>query len=169
MREYIFAIVCFSFAVGALLLISPDGIRSGLKKHLRLIGSFALICIIIQPASSFLDKIDELSKGDFSGIFEAPQESELYEDYDRIYQDYLEGGYGQNLGSAVKDSLFEKFEIKKENVRVLVEFHEPDGSGIKKPKKITVILSDEAKYKDPEEIKSFVSSVFECQSEVAVE
>lgn len=169
MREYVYSVVCFSCAAGLVLMLAPDGVRQGLKKHVKFIGALCLICILIKPTTDFLDAVDRLGKEDFSGILDSESEGELYDKYEEIYQNYLDGSYGENIGEAVKDALDERFNIEKENCRVLTEFSDKDGDGVREPKKITVVLSGEAKFKEPESIKSFVSELFECDAAVAIE
>ena len=169
MSEYIYSIVCFASAVGLILIVVPDGIRGGLYKHVRLVGSLCLICLIIKPSAEFISYIKELGDGDLSAIFGDVQENELYDKYENIYQQYLHGGYGENVGEAVKDGLAEKFSIDRGDVRCLVEFGEEVGGGVKAPRKITVIVKGRAVLTDPKSIKDFISGVFGCECEVAVE
>lgn len=169
MREYVFRIVCFSIAAGVLLIISPEGTRGGLKKHTKLISSLCIVCILINPMAELVDSIRSFDADDINGLFGTDVEGELYEKYDEIYQNYLDGGYGDNIGAAVKDILYERFGILKENCRVLTEFYDSDGDGVREPGKITVILSGNAKFKEPESIKVFISELFECDAAVAVE
>ena len=169
MSEYIYSIVCFASAVGLILIVGPDGERGGLKKHVRLVGSFCLICLIIKPSAELISHIKDLGSGDLSAIFGDVQENELYDKYENIYHKYLHGGYGENVGEAVKDGLFEKFNMDRSDVRCLVEFGEEVGGGIKAPRKITVIVKGRAVLTDPKSIKDFISGVFGCECEVAVE
>ena len=168
MREYVVSVVSFSSALGLVLLIVPDGVRSGLKKHVRLIGALCLICLLISPASKLLDAFDKLSLGDISGLVGNPVSDGLYDKYEEIYNDYVNGSYGENVGDAVKDALFERFSIKRDNCRVMVDLFD-NGDGISEPSKITVVLSGEGILSDPEKIKLFVSELFSCECAVAIE
>ena len=167
MREYLYSIVCFTCATGLVLILAPDGVRQGLKKHVKFIGALCLICILIKPTTELLDALDSFGDNGFSGIID--DESKLYDKYEEIYQNYLDGGYGENIGDAVKDSLYERFQIEKKHCRILTEFADRNGDGIREPKKITVILSGSAKFKEPESIKCFVSELFDCEAVVAIE
>lgn len=169
MSEYIYSIVCFAGAVGLILIVVPEGARGGLLKHVRLVGSLCLICLIIKPSAELIGYIKELGEGDLSVIFGNVQENELYDKYEDIYREYLHGGYGENVGEAVKDALAEKFNIDRNDVRCLVEFGDEVGGGIKEPRKITVIVKGRAVLTDPQSIKDLISGVFGCECEVAVE
>ena len=169
LKTYVYSVVSFSLALGILLLLVPDGVRQGLKKHVKFIGVLCLLCVLINPATALIESLEELLSGDPSIIFGEPREDELYAKYEDIYQSYLDGSYGENVGDAVKDSLFEKFGIKKESCRVLTELSDNDGDGVRTPQKITVVLSGADRFRDPEAIKEFVAEVFGCDSAVALE
>ena len=168
MREYVVSVVSFSSALGLVLLIVPEGVRSGLKKHVRLIGALCLICLLITTVSELLDSFDKLLNGDLSGIVGRSASNELYDKYEAIYNAYVNGSYGENIERAVKDILFERFSIKGDNCRVTVELLS-NGDGVSEPGKITVILSREGILCDPEKIKGFVSEMFSCECAVAIE
>lgn len=169
MREYVYSIVSLSSAVGVILMLAPDGVRQGLKKHIKFISALCLVCVLINPVSEFLYTFDDLLHSDHLEFIGGVNEGELYEKYDEIYQSYLEGSYGENIGGAVKDALSEKYGIKKENCRVLTEFYDNDRDGIREPKKITVVLSGLDRFRDPEMIKRFLSDIFNCDVAVAIE
>ena len=169
LREYVFSIVCFASAVGIALIIAPEGTRRGLKKHLTLISTLCLICLLINPMAELMDTVSALDGAELDELLGIGGEGELYDKYEAIYQSYLDGGYGENIGEAVKDALYGRFGIKKENCRVLTEFADKNGDGAREPRKITVILSGEAKFKEPDGIKTFISELFECEAAVAIE
>jgi hypothetical protein len=169
MTEYVFSIVLFSIASGIVLILVPEGTRQGLKKHLKLITSLCLICILISPMAKLMETISSFDGGDINGIFGTDTEGELYDKYNEIYQNYLDGGYGENIGEAVKEALYKRFGIAKENARVLTEFSDKNGDGVREPRKITIVLSGSAIVKEPDSIKKFVSEVFECDTAVAIE
>ncbi len=167
MIEYVYSIVSFSFAAGLILILIPSGTKQGLKKHVKLISALCLVCILIEPLSNLIESIDEVLSGDL--LTHEDNAGELYERYEQIYQSYLDGSYGDNIGQAVKDALFEKFGIQKKNCRVLTEFHDNNGDGVREPKRITVVLSGEDRFRDPETVKAFLSSLFECAVSAAIE
>ena len=169
MKNYMYSLISFSFAFGILLALAPDGVRKGLKNHVKLIGVLSLLCILISPATTFIESLGHLVSGDASIIFGELRKEELYDKYEEIYESCLDGSYGENVGAAVKDSLFARFGIKKENCRVLTELSDSDGDGVRTPEKITVILSGEDRFRDPEKIMEFVWEIFGCESTVALE
>ncbi len=167
MREYIYGIVVLSAAMSVIFALTPEGRGQGLKKHIRLISSICLLCVLIEPAAELIDGIRDMGENIFGSI--ADSENELYERYDSIYEDYLDGKYGENIGQAVKDALYEKFGIKNENCRISTEFSYSEEYGVKVPRKITVVLRKSAVLTDPLAVKDFVSELFGCEAEVALE
>ena len=167
MREYIYVIVVLSAAVGIILVLSPEGRGQGLKKHIRLISSICLLCVLIEPAAELIAALRDAG-GSIVGEINK-NEVGLHERYESIYEQYLDGRYGENIGQAVKDALYEKFGIKNENCRVSTEFHYSEKDGVRVPRRIVVVLSGSARLKDPISVKDFVSELFGCEAEVAVE
>lgn len=165
MREYVYSTVLVAVALGIVFILSPGG--RGLSKHIRLIASVCFLTVLIYPATSLIDSLRQM--GDYVINDITQKEEELYDKYKSIYESYLDGAYGDNVGKAVKDVLKEKFDIENEECRVSTEFYYSDKEGVKIPRRITVVLSGKAKFKEPLTIKNFVSELFGCEVNVAVE
>ena len=88
---------------------------------------------------------------------------------EQIYDKYLEGGYSDNVGEAVKEILYERLGVSKENCRVAVSFADKDGDGVREPSKITVILSGKEIFRDPSTVKALIQSLFKCDCECAID
>ena len=167
MREYIYGVILISAAIGIISILSPEGGGQGLKKHIRLISSVCLLCVLIEPASKLIDELFSMGKELSESISQG--ENEVLDQYEKIYEDYFEGKYGDNVGQAVKEALYDKFSIKNENCRVATEFSYSENDGVKTPRKITVVLSGQAVYVDPLTVTEFISELFGCESEVDLE
>ena len=166
---YIYSIVCISAAVGIVCIIAPDGIRGGIRKHLKLVCSLCLLCVLIGPLLGFINSIKDVISQGKDALTNFISDEELRDGYESIYDKYLEGDYGDNVGKAVKNSIREQFGIPESECRVNVEFADEDGDGVKEPSKITVIFSGRSVFRDPKEIKSFVSELFGCECICAVD
>lgn len=167
---YIYSIVCIAAAGGIVCIAAPEGVQSGIKKHLKLVCALCLLSVMIAPVSKFINNVRDFFESDGSDIFgEAGGEDELRGTYESIYNKYLEGGYSDNVGAAVKDILYERLGIAKESCQINVEFADKDGDGTREPSKITVILTGSEIFRDPDPIKSLVSEVFECDCECAID
>ena len=167
MREYIFSVLCMAAIGGVAIMIAPDGIRSGLKKHVKLVCALCLLCVMIAPVSRLMDVIND----GFNEISpEGPNDGNgLQSMYESIYEDNLELGFGEGIGELVKDKLFERFSIPRDSCRVAVSFKDGDGDGFREPSKITVILSGTSIFKEPRAIESYVAGVFGCECSCAIE
>lgn len=167
MREYIFSVVCAAALGGAVIMIAPDGVRSGLKKHVKLVCALCLLCVLIAPGGKLIGVIkDGFGDINFSG---PGAENELQSIYESMYEDNLELGFGDGLGELVKDKLFEKFSVPRDGCRVSVSFKDGDGDGFREPLKITVILSGASIFKEPRAIENYISDVFGCECTCAIE
>ena len=166
MNGYIYSVVCIAAACGITLALTGERI----KKHVKLVCSLCLLCVMINPVFSLINGLKEIFDEDISGIVgEDGEKNELRENYESIFDSYLEGGYGNNVGQAVKDCLYEKYGIPKEECRVMVEFTDKNSDGVREPSRITVVLSKGSVFRDPSEIKSFIEGLFECACRCAIE
>ncbi len=165
MSGYVYSIVCIAAAGGIVCIISPD---SAIKKHLKLVCALCLLCVMIAPISNFINNIRDFFDTDGSQIFGETDEG-VRDTYESIYDRYLEGGYSDNIGETVKDILYEKTGISKENCRVNVQFSDKNGDGVREPSKITVILSGSDIFRDPEQINALIAGIFGCECECAID
>ena len=165
MRAYIYSVVCVAAIGGIALMVSPDGMRSGIKKHMRLICSLCMLCVMISPVSELLNGIRDI--GDEIG--DSGEEDRLHGIYESIYEEKNEEVYRDSIGKTVKDQLYENLSVPSDECRVSVEFSDTDGDGIREPRKITVILSGGSIFKDPRRVEALVSKKFGCECVCAIE
>jgi hypothetical protein len=172
MSKYLYSVICTVAAAGIAMIAFPGGSRAGIKKHVGLICSLCVLCVIIAPFSEWVKNIGDFFENGGEIIFgqiNKEDREELYDEYESIYNKYLEGGYGSNIGQAVKDSLLKKFGIPPDQIRVLTEFSDKDGDGIREPYRITVVLRGGSIFREPREIEGFVAALFECICVCAIE
>ena len=167
MREYIYSIVCVSAAIGIACAISPDGVGGGLKKHIKLVCALCFLCVMIGPLIGALDGVKDTFE-EIIGGFEGDDE-EIREEYDRIYNEYIEDGCGEKVEQVVKEILSSELGISEKNVRSTVQFEDKNGDGAKEIGKITVILSGKEIFCDPSEIKACIAQTFDCECICAIE
>ena len=149
---------------GIVLIVSPEGIRSGIKKHMRLICSLCMLCIMISPIGEILSGINDIGNKVNFGDGE-----QLHGIYESIYESRNEEGYNDSIGKAVKAELSEKMSILDKECRVMVEFSDADQDGFREPRKITVILSGSSVFKNPRQVEDYVSEKFGCECVCAIE
>ena len=149
---------------GIVLIVSPEGIRSGIKKHIRLICSLCVLCVMISPLHSLFESL-----GEIGGRVNSTDEDILYGVYESIYNESSEKIYGEGIERAVKQRLAEGLDIPADQCRTAVEFSDSDGDGFGEPKKITVILSGRSIFKDPRQVEALISGEFQCECVCAIE
>lgn len=169
MSKYLYSLICTVSAAGIAMILLPGESRSGMKKHVGLICSLCVLCIIITPFSDLINNISGFLESGGEVIFGQIDKEAIYDEYESIYNKYLDGGYGNNIGQAVKDSLHQKFGIPPNRLRVLTEFSDKNGDGAREPCKITVILNGSSIFREPREIEQFISDLFECICVCAIE
>ena len=165
-REYIFSVVCMAALGGIVMMVAPEGVRTGLKKHVKLICSLCLLCVMIDPVSQIIGSMKDLEIKPPDGM---DGEDELQSIYESIYEGKVESELSNGVGELVKEKLFEKFSIAKESCRVEVAFKDNDGDGMREPSKITVILHGTSIFKDPRVIEEYISGLVGCECICAIE
>ena len=75
-REYVYGIVILSAAMSVIFALTPEGRGQGLKKHIRLISSICLLCVLIEPATELIDRLSAMGE-DISGSI-SDSENGLY-------------------------------------------------------------------------------------------
>ena len=167
MSGYVYSIVCVSAAIGIACALSPDGVGGGLKKHMKLVCALCFLCVLIGPLLGVLDSVKDTFEDIGAGL--DGEDEELRREYEMIYNEYIEGGYGDNIETAVKELLSLRLGISSENVRANVRFEDKNGDGVKEIGKITVILSGKEIFRNPAEIKACITETFDCECDCAIE
>ena len=150
---------------GIVLAASPEGVKSGIKKHMRLICSLCILCVMISPLTELIPGIKDIGEG----LEGAGDSGGLQGFYESIYEQSSGDGIAEAVGSAVKSQLCESFSIPQSEIRVGVELGDDDGDGFREPTKITVILSGMAIFNDPRPIEKLIRERFGCECACAIE
>ena len=167
MSGYIYSIVCVSAAIGIACALSPDGVGGGLKKHIKLVCALCFLCVLIGPFMGVLDGVKNTFEDIGHGL--EGDDEDIRSEYDRIYTEFIEGGYGDKIEDAVRELLASELGISEKNVRATVRFEDKNGDGAKEIGKITVILGGKDIFRDPDEIKACIAQTFGCECECAIE
>lgn len=166
MRIYIYYVICIAAISGIVLMIAPEGVRSGIKKHIKLICSLCLLCVMINPISELLGAIENI--GDIENDLGGPK-NELESMYESIYEGNVESNYIGSIGISVKEKLLDEFSISQNECRVEVSFYDADGDGLREPERITVILSGRSVFQDPRKIEAYIEKLYNCKCVCAIE
>ena len=160
-KTYLLSIFATALLITVVDILAPSG--SGLSKYLKLTTSLVLVCILIAPTVSLAQRLKELTNGDWSfsidGEIENSYSAELQNALDNASFAYFEG--------MLKQTLCEEFAIAEDDLRLRVDWSE-NGETVR-PKKVTVILSGKAIWKDPAKIEGYVTSLLDCDCVSAIE
>lgn len=163
MTSYIISLVSASLAISLISILSPEGNGGGIAKHIRLISSLFLICVLIAPVGQLIGGLRNLATGSFTlPEFELPNE----EDGNLQLQDSLDSASKQYFLDSLTILLLQEFSIQEGDLSCKAVWDEQDGQIA--PKKITIILSGSAIWKDPKKIQAFVTDLLGCECITAI-
>ena len=162
-KAYLLSIFATALLITVVDIFAPTTNGGGLARHLKLVTSLVFVCILISPTVSLAQRLGEFAKGnwefDIEGDIEDHYSSELQDALDNASRDYFEGMLTQTL--------CKEFEIAEDDLRVRVEWV-GEGENLR-PKKVTVILSGKAIWKNPAKMEEYVSSLLDCDCVSAIE
>ena len=167
MKEYVYSIVCLAAAGGLACLLSPEGSGGGLKKHVKLISSVCLLCVLVSPLTGIMADLSDWLSG--ISAEEIVGSEELESSYEKSYFDNLRSIYGDDLEGAVCHFLKQELGIPEDECRAIVELGNEGGEDAYAPRRITVVLSGRSILRDPSMVKRVVSKAFECECLCAIE
>ena len=160
-KAYILSIFATAILITVVDILVPSG--GGLSKHLKLVCSLVFICILISPTISLAQKLKDFANGDWefeiAGDADNPYSEEMQNALDSVSLEYFEG--------MLKQTLCEEFDIAEDDLRLQIEWM---GEGLQMhPKKVTIILSGKAIWKNPAKIEGYVTSLLDCDCVSAIE
>ena len=164
MEAYLIAILSAASVAALIGILTPEGAGGGIARHMRLLISLVLICILISPLRSAIDILSELASGDFT----VPSiDSTEKNDYQTQMEEALNASSKVYFIQMLTELLEREFSIETGSVRCAVRWNdnEPELS----PIRITVILSGDAIWKDPAPMEAFVTSLLGCECVAAIE
>ena len=164
MKNYFLTLIAASLVAVLVGILSPDGERVGIAKHMKLLTSLFLVCVLINPLQSGIVGLQKLMNGELS----LPElDGSGQEDHLQQMEDVLNGASVNYFCDMLTETIEGQFSIEKGSVRCLVEW-EQTGETLT-PGRVTVILSGKAIWKDPREIEAFVSELLGCECVTAIE
>lgn len=161
MGTYIISLLSAALAVAVIGVLTPDG---SVSKHLRLLSSLFLVCVLTVPISKAVKSLRALANGDFHlSEFEETVESDLREQLQSSMDESSKSYFLESLSQM----LATEFSISAGDVRCVAKWSEKDGEIY--PQQITVLLSGSGIWKDPAKIEQFVSELLDCDCITAIE
>ncbi len=144
-------------------ILAPTGTGGGLSRNLKLVTSLVFVCILISPTISLTQKLRDFANGEW----ELEIEGDIEDHYSSQLQNALDSASLEYFEGMLKKTLCEQFTIAEDDLRVRVEWV-GEGEDLR-PKKVTVILSGKAIWKDPAKIEEYVTSLLGCDCVSAIE
>lgn len=160
MKNYLYALLLVSLATTIVGILSPNGEKSGMGKHLRLLSSLLLICVLIVPLKHGIAYLVSFSRGDINipGL-----EKNDPNDYRDQMQNGLDLTSKDYFNERLTQTLEKEFSIATGEIRCIVKWENET------PTLVTVVLSGSAIWKDPQVIETYVSSLLGCPCQSAIE
>ncbi len=164
MKTYLITLILAAL-IGTLIgILSPQGERGGIEKHMKLLISLFLICVLITPVHGMIDGLRSLSDGEI----ELPFGGEIgKDDYQDQFNSALDSASTVYFAEMLSQALQKEFTIPANEIQCNVTWENKDGE--LKPIRVTAILSGSSIWKDPQPIEDFVSALLGCPCETAIE
>lgn len=161
-HAYILSLIATVFAVTLVGILAPGG-DGGSARHLRLLTSLVLICVLISPALSLAEGVRDLLDGNFA--FE--DDAGVGEDYSSALRESMNATSKHYFVQMLTQTLAERFFIAEDDIRCRVEW-KTEGENLR-PTLVTVVLSGRAIWKNTAEIEQYVTSLLGCECISAIE
>lgn len=164
MKQYLLTLIAAALLAALVGILSPDGERGGIAKHMRLLISLFLVCVLIAPLRGVIINLQDLINGDFS-LPELGLENE--DDYRQQMENALDDASVNYFCDMLTQSIESQFSISPGDVRCRVDWQR-EGERLS-PTRVTVILSGKAIWQDPKPIQAYVSELLGCECITAIE
>ena len=161
MKEYLFSLVFASILASLFVLLCPAG--RGMEKSFRTVVSLLLLLAVFSPLVRALGDLESFDFGDMSEILGAAEEEHSS---DRLVES-LERYGAEYVNAEIRADVCSAFEIADENCRAVASFEMREGAICLR--RISIILSGKAIWRDPHEIEDYVEEKYGCRCVTAVE
>lgn len=159
MKSYIMSLITVALVAAVIEIFSPKRV----EKHMKLIVTLCVVCVMIQPFASVVSALYGLSSSDLP--FYAGEESR--EEYESIMRNTVLSAGRENLEQGIRKILYEKFEIPYNECRVSANVEYADEKMT--VKRVTLVLNGSSIWRDPYEIEEYISELLGCECVTAIE
>ena len=164
MNAYLITLLAASLLTILVTRIAPDGERGGISKHVRLIASLFLICVLLSPIQALIRELPRLLEGDWLPNADTTTSDDAYK---QRLEDAINQASKDYFTDMLEQTLCTELSVTQADLRCRVRW-ETDVQ-TPKPASVTVLLSGGAIWKDPTQIRTLVSSLIGCPCEVVIE
>ena len=164
MKAYFLSLIAAAMIAALVGILTPGGEKGGIAKHVKLLTSLFLVCVLISPLKETLVGL----RAWLDGGLELPNLENPEEDsYKQQMDEALQGASTAYFTQMLTQMLEQRFSIATGEVRCGVQWQSENGS--LSPVRVTVILSGKAIWRDPEAIERFVEELLGCKCVSAIE
>ena len=149
MKAYLLTLIAAAILAILASQLVPDGERGGISKHVRLIASLFLICVLLSPVQTLIKNLPSLSDVNF---FPSADENEYDAAYREQLQEAIDKASADYFTDMLTQTLCTELSVSQEELRCKVFWDTAKGEPT--PTKVTVMLSGRAIWKDPAEIRA---------------
>lgn len=149
MKEYLLSLTLCTVLVSLICFISPS---EGLEGYQKFIAGLCIICVSLKPCAELIDTISDFDIGDY--IYD-----ESSEEYDRLWNEYLEGYGEEAVREYIKKELKDSFGVEAVDIRV--RYDETDGEI--SFESVYIGLDKNAVFKDTVKIETYFEKIFGCE------
>ena len=164
MTTYFLSLLTAMLVSALVGILAPGGENSGVKKHLRLLTALFLVCVLTAPLTEVIQRIRQWSEGELSlpGLEDVPSA-----DYGEQMNDAMSSASKTYVTQMLTQTLESEFAVTSGEMECVILWDEDADGGIT-PRRVTVVLSGRAIWKDPAPIRQFVTALLECECVVAI-
>ena len=162
-KTYMLSIFATALLITVVDILAPAGTNGGLSKHLKLVASLVFVCILISPTVSLIERLGDVADGNW----ELEMEGDIEDHYAEELQNALDDASREYFVGMLKETLCQEFEVAEDDIRVHVEWS-GEGEALR-PKKVTLILSGKAIWKNSGQMEEYVTSLLDCHCVSAIE
>lgn len=148
-----------SLAVALIGILAPEGA----SKHMKLISSLFLICIIVAPLPRALGSAWSVAE-DFTARNDGQSDPA---DYNGQLQEAVNSASKTYFAQTLTQLLEQQFSITPGELRCSIQWTEETEQ--LQPQKITLILSGSAIWKNPADMEQLVTELLGCECVTAIE
>lgn len=159
MTAYLLSVLGASFAVALVNLLAPESSAG----HLRFLSSLLLVCVLIAPLPSAIEGLEGIT----GELTDRNDGDNRHEESEELLEEALNSASRTYFAQTLTRMLADRFEISEENLRCAIRWEE-DGEQ-SRPSRVTVILSGDAIWENPDGIEQFVSALLGCECVTAIE
>jgi hypothetical protein len=164
MKAYLLSLLAASILTILITLLAPEGERGGISKHVRLIASLFLVCVLLSPVQALLRTLPDLLRGEW--IPSGEEETD-----DSHYKEQFEEAIGQASKDYFTDmltqALCKELSLSGEDLQCRVVWEPTEREPT--PARVIVTLSGQAIWKDPSQIRACVNTLVGCPCDVIIE